>query len=54
MLKPNAYTNDAADLKNYEISFPIQEILNNFDTVADEVLKDYMVLITQEEGGDYG
>lgn len=39
VLKPNAYTNDAADLKNYEISFPIQEILNNFDTVADEVLK---------------
>lgn len=38
VLKPNAYTNDAADLRNYEISSPIQEILDNFDSVADEVL----------------
>lgn len=38
VLKPNAYTNDAADLKNYEISSPIQEVLDNFDSVADEVL----------------
>ncbi len=38
VLKPNAYTNDATDLRNYEISSPIQEVLDNFDDVADEVL----------------
>lgn len=38
VLKPNAYTNDATDLRNFEISAPIQEVLDNFDSVADEVL----------------
>lgn len=38
VLKPNAYTSDAADLRNFEISSPIQEVLDNFDSVADEVL----------------
>lgn len=38
VLKPNAYTNDATDLRNFEISSPIQEILDNFETIAEEVL----------------
>src|SRR5574344_425247 len=38
VLKPNAYTNDATDLRNFEISSPIQEILDNFDVIAEEVL----------------
>jgi hypothetical protein len=50
VLKPNAYTNDAADLRNYEISSPIQEILDNFDSVADEVLtRLYGTDYTEEE-----
>lgn len=52
VLKPNAYTNDAADLKNFEISSPIQEILDNFETVADEVLtRLYGADYTGPEGG---
>lgn len=38
VLKPNVYTSDAADLKNYEISGPIQEVLDNFEPIADEIL----------------